>query len=134
MSGFLAAIWLPFPPSINNYYVQTRNGRFISKKGKEFREQVITECIIQGISGIKYAGKVEFSVVLYPPDRRKRDLDNYKKALLDAITHSGVWVDDSQIDQIHSYRGTVRKGGAAVVRIEDAGMIVPWGHEHIVFE
>ncbi len=36
--------------------------------------------------------------MLYPPDQRSRDIDNYNKALFDALT--GVWEDDSQVKRM----------------------------------
>ncbi|MCV5079210.1 RusA family crossover junction endodeoxyribonuclease, partial [Escherichia coli] len=45
-------------------------------------------------------------IVLFPPDNRIRDLDNYNKALFDALTHAGVWEDDSQVKRM---LGTVAK-------------------------
>ena len=33
----------------------------------------------------------------YPPDRRRRDLDNLQKSLWDAIQYGGGYRDDSQI-------------------------------------
>lgn len=45
-------------------------------------------------------GELSVSLQLVPPDRRKRDIDNYNKALLDALTHSGLWSDDSQIKSL----------------------------------
>jgi len=50
-------------------------------------------------------------VELFPPDRRKRDVDNILKALLDALTHAGVYEDDSFIDDLRVVRGAVIKGG-----------------------
>lgn len=35
-------------------------------------------------------------ITLFPPDMRRRDTDNYNKALFDALTHAGVWEDDSR--------------------------------------
>ena len=40
----------------------------------------------------------------FPPDRRRRDLDNLQKPLLDALQHAGVYEDDSQIDLLVSRR------------------------------
>ena len=34
----------------------------------------------------------------FEPNRLRRDLDNLPKAVLDALTHAGLWVDDAQID------------------------------------
>ena len=44
-----------------------------------------------------YIGNIAVEIEAFMPDRRKRDLDNILKALLDALTHAGVWADDSQI-------------------------------------
>jgi crossover junction endodeoxyribonuclease RusA len=38
-------------------------------------------------------------IILYPPDAR-RDIDNYNKALFDALTHAGIWEDDSQVKRM----------------------------------
>jgi crossover junction endodeoxyribonuclease RusA len=33
-------------------------------------------------------------ILLYPPDNRRRDIDNYTKGLFDALTHARVWEDE----------------------------------------
>ena len=47
--------------------------------------------------------------MLYPPDARRRDIDNYNKALCDALTHAGVWEDDSQAKRMLVEWGSVLK-------------------------
>ena len=39
------------------------------------------------------------------------------KALLDSLTHAGVWEDDSLVDDLRLIRGEVRKPGGCVVEI-----------------
>lgn len=89
---------LPWPPSVNHYWFQKGNRRFIGKKGKQFREDVknIFEDLL--ISGFKDTDRLQLIMVVVPPDKRKRDLDNLLKAPLDALQHAGVYKDDSQID------------------------------------
>jgi crossover junction endodeoxyribonuclease RusA len=59
---------------------------------------------------------VEVSVLLFPPDKRQRDLDNYLKALFDSLTHAGVWLDDWQIKRLTVEWGEqVRQGKAEVL-------------------
>jgi crossover junction endodeoxyribonuclease RusA len=55
----------------------------------------------------------------FPPDRRRRDLDNLQKPLLDALQHAGVYEDDSQVDLLLSRRRERRDGGQVVVTISD---------------
>ncbi|NBW20709.1 MAG: RusA family crossover junction endodeoxyribonuclease [Caulobacteraceae bacterium] len=64
---------------------------------------------------LKAAGSVRVVIEAFPPDRRKRDLDNILKSLLDALTHAGVWEDDSQIEDLRIYRSTI--AGMVKVRI-----------------
>ena len=84
---------LPWPPSINHYYGRTRTGQqFIGSKGKQFRKDVIEylRFIPESDRSIDKDRRVQVWVEAFPPDRRRRDLDNLKKALLDALTHASV--------------------------------------------
>ena len=66
-------------------------------------------------------GRISVRVDAAPPDRRVRDLDNISKALLDALTHAGVWRDDSQIDDLRIVRCDPERGGCVVVYAVPAG-------------
>ena len=119
--------YAPFPPSDNNYYVQTRNGKFISPKGKKFRADMEL-AILQQLPDVRIDHTVLVEVVLYMPDRRVRDVANYMKALMDAISKADLWVDDVLIDQLFIYRGVVAKDNAhTFLRITDAGPKIPLG-------
>lgn len=63
--------------------------------------------------------RLEVEVDAYVPDRRRRDIDNIPKALLDSLEHAGVFVNDSQIDRLLVTRKGRRPGGAVVVRIAE---------------
>lgn len=45
----------------------------------------------------RIAGPVVVATVFYCKDRRRTDLDNLVKTVLDAGTQAGLWVDDSQV-------------------------------------
>jgi crossover junction endodeoxyribonuclease RusA len=63
-------------------------------------------------------GQLTVTVTLCPPDNRRRDEDNFAgKALFDAITHAGVWGDDSQVRRKTVEWGDVVKGGCVKVEI-----------------
>ena len=119
-------LYLPFPPTVNNYYKKSRSGgRYISEKGRKFRSDVVSAISDQMGSTIPLDERLLVEVILFPPDNRTRDIDNYNKALLDSISESGFWVDDQLIDQLFVYRGEVRsRRGSCYVRISDAAPIL----------
>ena len=118
---------LPFPPSVNGYWRAPTKGRLagrhlISAKGRQYREDTI-KSISHQWQGEPLSGRLAVKLVLIPPDRRQRDIDNYSKGLLDAITHAGVWKDDEQIDQLTIIRGNRSPGGGCLVEIVELGEV-----------
>jgi crossover junction endodeoxyribonuclease RusA len=111
---------------VNSYYAKTKRGVFISNKGRQFRDKAV-DSVIEQLPGVFIDERMLVEVVLFPPDKRIRDVDNYNKSLLDAITHTGLWEDDALIDQLFNYRGKQARGGLCLVRITDAGPIIPVG-------
>ena len=115
-------IVLPWPPSINHYFGYGGNRVYLKAKGKEYRRAVLNQINAQLDSMETITKPVKVRVEAWMPDKRKRDLDNLCKALLDAITHAGLWEDDSQIDDLRIYRardeaGNLLIGGMVKVRI-----------------
>lgn len=111
---------LPYPPSVNRAY-RTVNGRVIlSKAGREYRQDVMAAVIALYCRKPKsISGRLSVAVKMHAPDSRKRDLDNVLKCSLDALTHAGIWDDDSQVDRLLIERAEpVPKRGFIVVSIE----------------
>lgn len=102
---------IPYPPSGNHMWKHTKGGgHYLTNKVLDYYRLVHAE-IHKQIPGVKLAGlgtngRVGVRAVLYPPDRRKRDLDNAWKVISDACTRAGVWVDDCAIDQLTLFRQT----------------------------
>ncbi|QVJ07732.1 putative holliday junction resolvase [Vibrio phage vB_ValP_VA-RY-3] len=129
----ICELYTDFPPSVNNYYVKTQRGLFISQKGRKFRDQLIKDAHEQlgGMDPIEC--KVRIDVVAWVPDNRKRDLDNLVKPIQDAISHAHIWGDDSQVDQLVVYRGEkAAPNGALYIRISEAAPCIPRGMEHLI--
>lgn len=105
---------LPWPPSINHYWRHTKNGHYISNEGKQYRDLVFYQCLKhQGI--FNKDNRLSVHIQAYPPDKRKRDLDNVLKALLDALQHAGIYTDDSQIDRLSISRHLPLEGTVQVM-------------------
>lgn len=100
-------IVLPFPPSMNTYWRNVRGTVKISKEGRQYRlavsHAIMVERIAKNLSALPQTGPLRVFIQATPPDKRRRDLDNLLKAPLDALTHAGVWGDDSQIESLTIY-------------------------------
>ena len=89
---------LPYPPSTNTYWRKWHNHMVIGPAGKAFRQKVIN--IIAPMKLQPITGLVRMQIKVYADSNRKRDVDNNLKALLDALTHAKVWIDDYQVKAI----------------------------------
>ena len=121
-----ATLILPFPPSVNHIWIHAKNGAvFLSKKARAFRETVAVETLVARSKKIlpkePIAGKIRVKAVFHAPDRRVRDLDNCHKALWDALTHAGVWLDDWQVEALEAAWGEPKKKSPCVE------MTMTWG-------
>ena len=121
-----AQIILPYPPSVNHYWVHTGRGVRVSDAGKSFRLAVSMTVNAMRRDGLApphaIGGRLAVEVFVYPPDNRQRDLDNVLKATLDALGSSDgacrVYGDDAQIDRLVVTRCAVASPGRLVVLIE----------------
>lgn len=110
--GLHKALWcgdwlrMPMPPSLNRTYrgsMTGGHGSFLTEKARAWKAYAVTE--IRRVGFTPLHGRVLLDLVMHFATNARADLDNRKKLLLDAITLSGLWHDDSQIDRI-----TVRRG------------------------
>lgn len=115
-------ILLPWPPSVNSYYRHLSKGRLagrtlISKDGRIYRETV--GVLIEKLGREPLDCRLAVTIEANPPDRRRRDLDNLLKSLLDALVSGGAMADDSLIDHLTIFRGPIVPSGQVVVDIEE---------------
>lgn len=114
---------LPFPPSVNTYWRAPNSGplkgrHLISREGRVFQSAACAAIIEQLRKLPKPSSEAAaVEITLYPPDQRRRDIDNYNKALFDALTHAGVWEDDSQVKRMLVEWGPVVPKGKVEITI-----------------
>ena len=62
--------------------------------------------------------RLEVKVYLHPPNRRKFDVDNRLKPLLDALETANLYKNDNQIDKLTVIRGDVVPEGECIVVVQ----------------
>ena len=63
------------------------------------------------------AGPLSVQIEVYPPDNRRRDVDNCLKSLLNTLQHGGAYHADSQIVRLAMEKQQPVEGGRTSVRI-----------------
>ena len=124
-------IELPWPCSVNHYYftanVRGRLVRLIGKEGKQYQRSV--RDVIANLGSPRLEGDLRIDeLVLYPPTRARRDIDNVLKCLWDSMqdredkkmgtVERGLFHDDCQIREYRNIRwGPVVDGGKVSLQI-----------------
>ena len=109
---------LPFPPSVNACWRTVKGRMLISEKGRTFRANAIAAVYEQLRRRPKaITEKVSVVIKMYPPSKRRMDIDNYLKAPFDALTHANIWKDDDQVTHVDMQWCEVVKGGRFEITI-----------------
>ena len=118
---------LPWPPSVNHYYRHVGPRVLISRDGRKYRELVTALVNRNGFR--PFPGRISLRAEFYPPDWRRRDLDNVGgKVLLDTLQAAGLFKDDSQIKRILLEMHEPIEGGMCFIKLEDMDGI-EWKNE-----
>jgi crossover junction endodeoxyribonuclease RusA len=119
-------IHLPYPPSINHYWLRTARGMRLSDKARAYRQECLG--LIKAYEGERPDPKALVKVWLRvcPPDKRKRDLDNIIKPVLDVMQHAGLVEDDSQVVHLAVSKMFVSTGGKIDLEIEEPSSWMDW--------
>lgn len=95
---------LGFPPSVNSRWQGGGTFTHTTKQTKNFESDSFYRIVFQRnqkkIPRATIQGPVALLIYLRPPDRKLRDIDNYIKAICDALTIGRVWTDDNQVKSL----------------------------------
>jgi len=109
------------PPSVNHAYRHTRQGCFMTSRGKRFQENVRKQLRLMRVDHPEWPlkGRIRMDVSICFGDRRVRDLDNYSKITNDSL-EGNMFVNDSQIDDLRIRRvlGTEKR---IKIEVEEIG-------------
>lgn len=115
------AISLPYPPTLNNLFKNAgARGRVKTQAYNCWLQEALL--ILRAQRAPKHTGSFRATIVLTRPDRRRRDIDNTVKALMDALKKGGVIEDDhlAQSVTVAWAWEEITPGGAVSITIEPA--------------
>lgn len=110
-------VLLPLPPSVNAAY-RAVNGRVI--KSLQYREWSVSaaNALVSQVKNIKtMTGRLSVNYGFAFPDKRKRDIANFEKALSDFLEEAGVYQNDCQIDEMRMVR--LDQGNGVFVTVKE---------------
>lgn len=108
---------LPYPPSVNHYWRHYRGRTVISENGLRFRSTV--RWILAKRHVVPMTDRLAVTIEVFPPDHRRRDLDNLLKAIGDSLERGGAFIDDEQVVWLLIEKNQVVPGGKITVKIEE---------------
>lgn len=112
------AICLPYPPSVNHMYRRSGNRVVLSHEVRDWRERAHWYLRLAGIVA-PLEGPVAVTVIAYRP-RRRGDIDNLAKAVLDAL-NGFAFGDDGQVVLLTMSRYDDARNPRVLVRVSSVG-------------
>ena len=106
-------IHLPMPPSTNRLWVRARKGMRKSDAYSAWLDEAGRHAKAQRPGRID--GPLQISIHAARPDKRKRDVDNVIKPVLDLLQAIGVIRDDSDCEMVSARWVTVGEGVTVLV-------------------
>lgn len=87
----------------------------MGKNGRTFKDSV-QEIVTTSQTPKFHNARLMAIISIFPPNRRKFDLDNRLKSIFDSLQDAGVYDNDEQFDKIEIARGEIRpQGGCTIV-------------------
>lgn len=107
---------LPWPPSANRYWRNFKGVTVVSKEARDYRDRIARQ--VSYLYKVKKDIRLAVDMLIYPPDKRKRDIDNLIKVTLDALA-KGLGFDDCRVDKLFVERFEIIKGGLVKIKISE---------------
>lgn len=113
---------LPFPPSVNAIWRAVAARVVLSAQARAWLKAA-HNALPTGRIAPPLRGRLEVAITLHAPaamGAKAWDIFNREKLLCDFLTKERVWLDDSQIDVGHVYRGAPDSGrGRVTIEIRE---------------
>jgi crossover junction endodeoxyribonuclease RusA len=102
---------MPWPPSVGSCWRAINSKMILSKRARKYRGEAIARLIDLKLYNKNISESVSVELVLNPPTLARYDIDNFNKALFDALSHGKFWLDDEQVVKLIIHKGEKTKGG-----------------------
>ncbi len=93
-----ACLMLPFPPSANHLFPGVRK-RYASQRYKDWQKQALWEIKFQKCR-LFFNQPVSVTLSFGRPDKRRRDIDNVIKPILDTLQKAKIIENDSLVHRL----------------------------------
>ena len=110
-------LYLPYPPSVNAYWLTSGRRKYLSKRGRDFKEQVQEYVIANQVPKLGDI-PIQVDIILRPRSKKLMDIDNCGKAICDSL-NGYLYEDDQQVWKITIERAEKIKGGGCVVTVKE---------------
>lgn len=124
----LAGVAFPLSPSVNSYWgtkvVFSKQQRrpmsltYVTHAGRAYQKH-IRELLLERKAWYRSENPLLVRLLVCFDSERRSDVDNRAKAALDALMNGGLFVDDSQIEQLEMRRGPTTKPAVMFVWVEE---------------
>jgi crossover junction endodeoxyribonuclease RusA len=94
---------LPWPPSINRYWRCVQGATLLSREGREYKHKA-KDALFEQLYKLKHTAidvPCKATIIAHYPNKRRRDLDNIIKPVLDCLQASEVVRNDELFKELH---------------------------------
>jgi crossover junction endodeoxyribonuclease RusA len=107
-------VTLPWPPTVNTYWRSVKGRNILSAKARAYKKEAAYFLKSQDLEG-----ELQVEIECNMPDKRRRDLDNLLKPLLDVMDENNVYEDDSQISDLRIYKSDYGEKGTVTITVRE---------------
>jgi crossover junction endodeoxyribonuclease RusA len=107
------------PISYYVYLSQNKYRKYITARGREYKQQIEDKLSDFMVDKKIKTEDIKVSLVFYHNNRRKNDIDNYAKPILDFMSDI-VYKDDRQIIELNIKKFYDKYNPRIVIHVEDA--------------
>ena len=106
-----------YPVSVNSYLRKTKTGMYKTMQARQFEKAFFFEAHKAKVPKHREGVLLRANIELFPPDNRKRDIDNSMKQIFDCCQQIGWCWDDRQIVKLWVEKKDRLPGGACSVEL-----------------